>query len=91
MSHIGVERYRVKISTTIDPELLRAVDSFVQRFPSYSRSRVIDDALRLWQERELERQMEEQYAGPLSEQEQEDRSSWRRIRNAAAARSLDTR
>ncbi len=84
MSQARSARYRVKISATVDPDLLHAVDSFVREHPTYSRSCVIEDALRLWQAHELDRQMEEQFSAPLSPSEQEDRAQWRRIRSASA-------
>ncbi len=84
------ERYRVKISATLDPTLLQAVDRFVQESPHYSRSRVIEDALHLWWKQQLERQMEAQYAVQSSDVEPDEWADWRHIRRAAAIRSLRT-
>jgi metal-responsive CopG/Arc/MetJ family transcriptional regulator len=82
------ERYRVKISATLDPTLLQAVDRFVQESPRYSRSQVIEDALQLWWKQQLERQMEAQYAVPSSDVTSDEWAAWRHIRRAAATRSL---
>jgi len=42
------ERPRAKLSTTVDPALLDAVDRFVTEHPAAHRSQVIDETLRLW-------------------------------------------
>jgi Arc/MetJ-type ribon-helix-helix transcriptional regulator len=84
------ERYRVKISATLDPDLLQAVDRFVRESPHYSRSRVIEDALQLWRKQQLERQMEAQYTPRPSDAEPDEWEDWRHIRRAAATRSLHT-
>jgi len=84
-------RYRVKISATVDPDLLAEVDRFVRESPRYSRSRVIDDALHLWRRNELDRQMAAQYEAPLSDAEQDEMADWRRIRRAAATKALSKR
>ena len=85
---------RVKISATIDPTLLQSVDQFVAAHPAFNRSRVIEDALWLWQGRQLERELEEQYAAPLTDEQAREMDDWRHIRRAAAQRLLsrdDTR
>jgi metal-responsive CopG/Arc/MetJ family transcriptional regulator len=82
----ATERHRAKISVTVDPQLLKAVDAFVAEQEGWDRSKVIDEALRLWCAREQERAMEEQYAAPQSPEEQEERAAWREIQAAAAER-----
>ena len=47
------ERHRVKISATVDPHLLRAVDAFVNEHSGFDRSKIIDEALRLCESLEL--------------------------------------
>lgn len=79
-------RQRVKISATVDPHLLKAVDDFVAAHDEFDRSKVLDEALRLWYAREQERAMEEQFAGPMSPEEQEERAAWRQIQAAATER-----
>jgi|SRR5437868_8106481 len=82
----ATERHRAKISVTVNPQLLQAVDAFVAEQEGWDRSKVIDEALRLWCAREQERAMEEQYAVPQSPEEQEERAAWREIHAAAAER-----
>jgi metal-responsive CopG/Arc/MetJ family transcriptional regulator len=79
---------RVKLSATVEAELLEQVDSFVAERPGTSRSAVVDEALRLWTARQRERAMEEQYAdtSPLSDEDAAEWESWRAIRRASAAR-----
>jgi metal-responsive CopG/Arc/MetJ family transcriptional regulator len=78
---------RVKVSVTLDPELLGAVDGFVQAHPGQDRSKVIDQALQHWYAQQQDAQMEAQYAdgeeATTSEQE-----AWRAIRRATASRRL---
>src|SRR2546429_94621 len=57
-------RRRPKVTATLDPELLAAVDAHVAAHPELDRSTVIDEALRLWRARELERALETQFAEP---------------------------
>ena len=57
---MSTNRRRVKVSATLDPVLASAVDAYVARNPGTGRSAVIDDALRLWAERQQERSMERQ-------------------------------
>jgi hypothetical protein len=77
----------VKIGATVDPALLRIVDSFVAHHPEYDRSKVIDEALYLWSVREQERAMREQFEAP-DDVDPGEREAWRRIRRAAAERWL---
>jgi metal-responsive CopG/Arc/MetJ family transcriptional regulator len=42
------QRHRVKISATVDPELLDGVDAYIREHPGRDRSKVIDEALMLW-------------------------------------------
>ena len=88
MAELVVNQRRVKISLTIDPVLLQAVDEFVAEHPTSNRSRVVEDALRLWQSRQLEQALEAQYAEPLTDEQEEDMAAWRQIRRAAAQRIL---
>ncbi len=77
------DRRRIKISATVDAELLQAVDTFIDTHSGSNRSRIIDEALHLWQKRELDRVMEAQFLAPQSQQEQEERAAWRHIQTAA--------
>jgi hypothetical protein len=82
-------RRRPKITATLDPDLLAAVDAYVAEHPEMDRSAVIDEALRLWRARELERAMEAQFAEPDGV-EPAERHAWDAIRRAAARRRLGT-
>lgn len=82
----AVQRHRTKISVTLDPHLMRVVDTFVVENPGTDRSRVIDDALALWLARQQEQAMEAQFAEPPTETERAERAAWRRIQDAAATR-----
>lgn len=77
---------RTKVSVTVAPELLRAVDAFVLDHPGFDRSKVVDEALSLWYAREQAKAMEEQFTAPVSETEQAERAEWRRLQRAAAER-----
>jgi hypothetical protein len=57
-----VQRHRVKISATLDPELVASVDAYVREHPESNRGKILDEALMLWLAQEQERAMEEQYA-----------------------------
>src|SRR5437763_10578268 len=71
----------------VDPDLLAAVDAHVAAHPELDRGAVIDEALRLWRAREVERAMEAQFAQPDGVDPAE-RQAWDAIRRAAARRHL---
>ncbi len=75
----------MKISATVDPDLLRAVDRYVQEHDDSNRSKVLDEALLLWYEQQQANAMEEQFASPKTTEERAEREVWRRIRTAVAA------
>lgn len=84
-----VERHRVKISATVDPALLRAVDAYVAEHGNLDRSTVIDEALRLWCARQQELAMEAQYAaGPDEMPPAEEWAAWKSIQRGAAERLI---
>ncbi len=77
---------RIKVSVTIDPTLLRAVDDFVAHHEGTDRSKVIDQALGLWSATQQDAAMEAQFSAvkePASEGK-----AWRAVRRAAAGRRL---
>jgi metal-responsive CopG/Arc/MetJ family transcriptional regulator len=78
---------RVKVSVTLDPDLLEAVDGFVEGHPGQDRSKVIDQALQQWYARQQDIAMEAQYAQAEDEVGSEH-GAWRAIRRSAAARGL---
>lgn len=77
---------RVKVSVTVDPDLLNAVDSFVREHGDLDRSKVIEQALALWSAAQQEVAMEQQFAGPL--ESPAERSAWRAVRRASVGRRL---
>ena len=81
---MSTNRRRVKIGATLDPELVAAVDAHVADTGT-DRSAVIDDALRMWQQRQQERALERQLQEDASRYGQ-NRKDWKRLRDAAARR-----
>lgn len=85
---MSTTRRRVKVGATLDPELVAAVDAHVAGTPGTDRSAVIDEALRLWHERQQEVAMERQLREDAAHYDAE-RAAWRRIRGAAARKRFD--
>lgn len=77
MAETAVGHRRVKISLTMDPSLLQSVDDYVAENPTSNRSRVFEDALRLWHSRQLEQALEAQYGEPLTGQQEQEMAVWR--------------
>lgn len=84
---MSVNRRRVKVGATLDPDLVALVDAYVADNPGADRSAVIDDALQLWHERQQEIAMERQLREDASRLNPE-REDWHRVRGAAARRRL---
>ena len=82
---------RIKVSVTLDPWLLGAVDGFVQSHPGQDRSKVIDQALHQWYAQQQDHAMEAQFAGPDADSIGAERKAWRSIRRSAAKRRLTVR
>jgi hypothetical protein len=78
-------RHRVKISATVDPELLDGIDAYVTEHPGTGRSSILDEALALWLAQQQHREMEEQFAG--EDAPQEERRQWRRVQREATLRA----
>ncbi|RLE11618.1 hypothetical protein DRI96_05920 [Candidatus Aerophobetes bacterium] len=78
---------KVKVTATIDPDIIDAIDSYLKKTKNRSRSRLIEDILRSWymeQKRtEIEKKMEKYYLS-LSEDEKKEDKEWTKI----AAESL---
>jgi hypothetical protein len=79
-------RRRAKISITVDPALLSAVDRYVQRLADTDRSKVMESALQSWYSARQEEAMIEQFRDP--EPETSEQRDWLRIRRAAAGGKL---
>jgi hypothetical protein len=79
-------RMKPRVTVTVDPDALSAVDRFVEehRETGADRSGVFDEALRLWRREQRRLALIEQYSGPQSEEELAEVADWARIRDAAA-------
>jgi metal-responsive CopG/Arc/MetJ family transcriptional regulator len=82
---MGVKAYslaKVKVTTSLDAELVKAIDESLKALKARSRSQLIEDILRTWhkeqRKRELERQIEEYYLS-LSNEEREEERQWDEI------------
>ncbi|HVS06101.1 MAG TPA: hypothetical protein VHK65_08025 [Candidatus Dormibacteraeota bacterium] len=80
-------RRRAKVSITVDPALLNAVDRYVQRHADMDRSKVMESALQNWYRVRQDEAMIEQFSSPEPTEESE-RRDWRQIRRAAVNRTL---
>lgn len=86
MADVVARSRRVKVGATLDPDLMTAVDRYVEGHPGSDRSGVIDDALRLWYAQRQEEAMARQFAAPRSRKGEEERAAWKKIQGAAARR-----
>ncbi|MGH9076015.1 MAG: hypothetical protein ACRDY0_00915 [Acidimicrobiales bacterium] len=82
---------RVKVSVTVDPQLLSQVDAFVEDHAGLDRSKVIDQALLLWSSSRQAAAMEAQFGDGTDrsdgiDTDEEERASWRSVRISAVAR-----
>jgi metal-responsive CopG/Arc/MetJ family transcriptional regulator len=78
---------KVKVTASLDAELVKSIDEFLKESGDRSRSQLIEDALRKWQEeqkrQEIERQIEEYYLS-LSDKEREEDRNWGEIATQSA-------
>ena len=78
---------KVKVTASLDAGLVEAIDDFVKKSETRSRSQLIEDALRRWHKeqkmRELESQIEEYYVS-LSDEEREENQEWSKISSQSA-------
>ena len=86
MASPASSRRRAKVSITVDPALLNAVDRYVQRHADTDRSKVMESALQSWYSARQQEAMIEQFGA--AESEKNERQNWQRIRRAAAGRKL---
>lgn len=84
-------RTRAKISVTVDPALLKAVDAYVAEHVGQDRSKVVDIALWRWFAEQQEEAIAAQHRAPLDDAARGEMDDWRAIRRAAAARRLSPR
>ena len=75
-------RSKVKVTATIDPDVISAIDTYLRKTKNRSRSKLIEDILRSWykeQKRsEIEKKMEEYYLS-ISEDEKKEDKEWTKI------------
>ena len=78
---------KVKVTASLDAELVKTIDEFLKESGDRSRSRLIEDALRKWQKeqkrQEIESQIEEYYLS-LSDKEREEDRNWCEIATQSA-------
>jgi Arc/MetJ-type ribon-helix-helix transcriptional regulator len=79
-------RTKPRVTVTLDPELLTAIDHYVSEHQGegVDRSGVVSEALRLWWREQLRQELRAQYLAPRSEEELVEAADWARIRAAAA-------
>ena len=87
MANSRGSRRRAKVSITVDPALLNAVDRYVRRHADMDRSKVMESALENWYRVRQDEAMVEQFSSPEPREEIEHQA-WRQIRRAAVRRKL---
>ena len=78
-----------KVTVSLDPELVHAVDQEVRAHHVDSRSAVVEEALRLWQVEQQRRAIEqrtEAYYRSRSQREQREDQAWTRLATRHAKR-----
>ena len=78
-----------KVTVSIDPELVNAVDQEVRAHHADSRSAIVEEALRLWQieqQRQAIEQGTEAYYRSRSQKEQREDQVWARLATRHAKR-----
>ena len=80
---------KAKITITLNPELLRQIDALSNSSRAASRSRLVEEAVRLWlyaqAQKELERQTEAYYLS-LSKAERKEDKQWSKVAARSAKR-----
>ena len=89
MGSITSSSARVKITTSLDPELVKEIDEHVKRSKARSRSQLVENILRDWHReqkvREVENQIEQYYLS-LSNEEKDENRQWTKIAAESAKR-----
>lgn len=81
-----------KVTVSLDPQLVNAVDREVRVHHADSRSAVVEEALRLWQVEQRRRAIEqgtETYYRSRSQKEQREDQAWTRLATRHAKRLWD--
>ena len=89
MASITSSSARVKITTSLDPELVKEIDEYVKGSKARSRSQLVENILRDWHReqkvREVENQIEQYYLSLSNDEKNEDRQ-WAKIAAESAKR-----
>ena len=81
---------KVKVTASLDAQLVKNLDEFLKESKSRSRSQLIEDVLSKWQIEQKRRQLEsqvEKYYLSLSDEEQKEDRQWSQVA-AESARHL---
>ena len=79
---------KVKVTASLDPDLVKAIDKYLKESKTRSRSQFIEDILRSWQREQKKRHIEseiEQYYQSLSDKEQKEDHEWTDIAALSAS------
>jgi metal-responsive CopG/Arc/MetJ family transcriptional regulator len=89
MDSISPSSGKVKVTTSLDADLVKAIDEFLKASKARSRSQLIEDVLRKWhreqKKREIESQVEEYYLS-LSDKERKEDRQWTKTAAPSAHR-----
>ena len=87
MGTITASSARVKITTSLDPKLVKEIDEHVKGSKARSRSQLVENILRDWHReqklREVENKIEQYYLSLSNDEKNEDRQ-WTKIATASA-------
>jgi len=87
MGSITASSAKVKITTSLDPKLVKEIDEHVKGSKARSRSQLVENILRDWHReqkvREVENQIEQYYLSLSNDEKNEDRQ-WAKIATASA-------
>ncbi len=79
---------KVKVTASLDADIVKGMDDYIEKFNLRSRSHLIENALRAWhkeaKKRILEKQVEAYYSAISAEEWEEDRQ-WRETAAQSAA------
>ena len=81
---------RVKVSLTLDPVLVRDVDAYVEAHEETDRSKVVDEALKLWSAAQQRAAMELQFTDE-GDTDSTEQDAWRRLRRGLPIQDLAQR
>ncbi len=83
MMSTQAEDRRVEVSLSLDLAVADYLDAYVAARPTLNRSRVVEMAVREFRQRQIEAELEAQYAEPETKEIQRELEDWRHIRRSA--------